>query len=63
MKTVFTTLAVAAVSATALFAPANAMVQPTQLELSIGVDAADYGKFTLAELIVIKSDSESERSE
>lgn len=63
MNTVMKTLAIAAVASAALFAPAHAMTQPTQLELSIGIDAADYGKFTLAELAQIKAAGETENNE
>mgnify|MGYP000471724397 CR=1 FL=1 len=56
MKLLTTTAALVALS-TAAFAA------PTQLELNIGIDADDYGRYSLAELVVIKSNMESERSE
>ena len=63
MKNVIKTVAVAVVSASALFAPAYAAVSPTQLELSVGIDAADYGTFTVSELAQIKFNAESPNNE
>ncbi|MFQ5624714.1 MAG: hypothetical protein ACE5FS_15120 [Paracoccaceae bacterium] len=63
MNTVIKTLAVAAVSAAALMGPAHAMTSPTQLELSAGIDAVDYGTFSVAELAQIKFASETENNE
>ena len=51
-RTVFT-FAAAALSATALFAPAYAA--PTQLELQVGIEASDFGKYTDAQLAQVKS--------
>ena len=53
----FATTAALAVFATTAFAA------PTQLELNIGIDADDYGRYSLSELVVIKSNMESENSE
>ena len=52
-------LAAAAVATSAFALPASATVAPTQLELSVGVHADDYGRFSTAQLAQIKAVQES----
>ncbi len=58
MKRTTLTLAAVALSATALVSPA--LAGPSQLELQVGIDAADYGKFSNAQLAQVKSIVESD---
>jgi hypothetical protein len=50
------------IAAVAVATSASAMVAPTQLELQAGVNAGDYGKFTVSQLAnFITTNTESPR--